>query len=147
MDDKIFYAVEGLLIEKIKRVLWGRQMAIHTVGNKALGIVDVGGCFPGVVGKLNLVTGGTEFGGRGPYHGIIGDAKQGNIESRQRENVKLSKPLKYLKSYPQCYIFTKLIKKYNRLVKQQNCKSCIIRYEQKDAHLGYNLKELNFLNR
>ena len=75
VNKDIFDAVEGLLVEKIKRIVRSRQMTIHAIGHKALGIVDMGGCFPGVIGGLNLVTGGTEFGGRGSYHGVIGDAK------------------------------------------------------------------------
>ena len=71
----ILEAVESFLIEKIQGILGGGQVAVHTVGHKALGIVDVGGGFPGVVGKLNFVTGCTEFGGRGSYHGVVGDAK------------------------------------------------------------------------
>lgn len=43
-----------------------------------------------------------------------------------------------------CY--TKLLKKFNGFVKQRKCKNCNIRFEQKDAHFGYTLKELSFLS-
>ena len=52
-------------------------MTIHAIGNKTLSVIDVGGCFPGVVGELNFVTGCTEFGGRGSHHGVVGDAEKG----------------------------------------------------------------------
>jgi hypothetical protein len=61
-------------------------MAIHTVGHKALSIVDVGGCFPGVVGVLNLVTRCTELGGRGSYHRVIGNAKQRKSDENAEDN-------------------------------------------------------------
>lgn len=52
-------------------------MAIHAIGYKALGIIDMRGCFPGVVSELNFMAGRTEYGRRGSHHGLIGDAKKG----------------------------------------------------------------------
>lgn len=47
MDDNVFDAVQGLGIEEIKRVVRRRQVAVHTVGHKTLGVIDVAGSFPG----------------------------------------------------------------------------------------------------
>ena len=80
MDDHVLDAVKGFLIEKIKRILRCRQMAIHAVGNKPLGIVDMGGCFPGVVSESNLMTGCTEFGSGGSHHGVISNAEKGECD-------------------------------------------------------------------
>ncbi len=60
-------------------------MAIHAVSHKSLGIVDVGGGFPGVVGELNLMAGCAELGRGCPDHGIIGHAenREGNDNSNK----------------------------------------------------------------
>jgi len=51
-------------------------MAIHAVGHKALGIVDVGGGFPGIIGSLDFVAGRAKFRGGCANHGIITHAEQ-----------------------------------------------------------------------
>ena len=61
VNDDVLNAVERLLIEKIKGIVGGGQMAIHAVGNKSLGVVDVGGGFPGIVCGLDLVAGRAKF--------------------------------------------------------------------------------------
>ena len=61
MNDDVFNTVECLLVEKIKGVMGGGKMAIHAVGNKSLGVIDVGGGFPGIVGSLDLVAGCAKF--------------------------------------------------------------------------------------
>ena len=61
VNEYVFNAVQCLLIEKIKGVVRGRQMAVHAVGHKALAIIDMGGGFPGVVGGLDFVTAGTKL--------------------------------------------------------------------------------------
>ena len=42
MNDHIFKTMQGLGIKKIKGILGGGKMAIHTVGDKPLRIIDVG---------------------------------------------------------------------------------------------------------
>jgi hypothetical protein len=42
VDKKIFYAMKGFLVEKIKGILGGRQMAVHAIGDKALTVIDMG---------------------------------------------------------------------------------------------------------
>jgi hypothetical protein len=75
VNNNIFDAMEGFLVEKIKGVVGSREMAIHTVGDKALGIIYMGGCFPGVVSILYFVTGGTKLRGRCSHHSVISDAE------------------------------------------------------------------------
>ena len=75
MDEDVLGTVKGLGIEKVKGVVRCRQMAIHAVGHKSLFIVHMSGCLPGVVGKLNLVAGGTELGRGCAYHGVIGETE------------------------------------------------------------------------
>jgi hypothetical protein len=60
VDDNIFDPVKG----------W--QMAVHTVRHESLGIVYVGGCLPGIVGKLDLVARGAKPGRGSTHHGIVG---------------------------------------------------------------------------
>jgi len=63
MNNDVLYAMGGLCIEKIERICRRRQVAIHAIGHKSLGIVGMGGGLPGVVGKLNFMAGRTELGG------------------------------------------------------------------------------------
>jgi hypothetical protein len=42
VGDDILYAVECLGIKEIKGVVGGREVAVHTVCHKALGIIDMG---------------------------------------------------------------------------------------------------------
>jgi len=51
-------------------------MAIHAVGHKSLLIVHMSGGLPGVVGKLNLMAGGTELGRGCADHGVVSEAEQ-----------------------------------------------------------------------
>lgn len=76
MDDNIFNAVNGLGIKEINGVFWSRQMTIHAVRYKSLGVVHMGGRLPCVVGKLDFVTHGTKLGRRRADHGIVGHAEQ-----------------------------------------------------------------------
>ena len=76
VNDDVFNAVESLLVEKIEGVVGGRQMAVHAVGHKALGVIDMGGGFPGVVGGLDLVAGSAKFRRRRADHGVITHAEQ-----------------------------------------------------------------------
>jgi hypothetical protein len=75
MDEDVLGTVKGLGIEKVKGVVRSRQMAIHAVGHKSLFIVHMSGGLPGVVGKLNLVAGGTKLGSGCADHGVIGETE------------------------------------------------------------------------
>ena len=75
MDEYIFDAVSSLGVKEIDRILRGRQMAVHTVSDKPLGIVYMGGGFPTVIGGSNFVTGRTETGSGRSGHGIISEAE------------------------------------------------------------------------
>jgi hypothetical protein len=76
MDEHVLGTVPGFGIEKVKGVVRSRQMAIHTVRNESLCIVHMSGGLPGVVGKLNLVAGGTELGRGCAHHGVVGETEQ-----------------------------------------------------------------------
>jgi len=41
MNDNVFNAVGGLGVEEVECIVRGRQVTIHAVGHKALGIVDM----------------------------------------------------------------------------------------------------------
>jgi hypothetical protein len=56
VDEDVFDAVGRFGVKKIDGVMRSRQMAIHAVCDEPLSVVYVGGRFPGIVGKLNLVT-------------------------------------------------------------------------------------------
>ena len=86
MDDQIFNAVESFGIEKIKSILGCWEMAVHAIGNKSLGIVYMGGCFPGIVGKLNFMAGSTKLRSGSPCHGIVGDTEYGEGDDNSDNN-------------------------------------------------------------
>jgi len=75
MDEDVLGTVKGFGIEKVKGVVGSRQMAIHAVGHKSLFVVHMSGGLPGVVGKLNLVAGGTKLGSGCADHGVIGETE------------------------------------------------------------------------
>ena len=65
MEDQVLEAVKGLSKKEFIGILRGRKMAVHAIGHKPLGIIRMGRGLPGIVGKLNFMTGGAELGGRG----------------------------------------------------------------------------------
>jgi hypothetical protein len=75
MHKDILDAVKGLGIKELKGFMGCRQMTIHTVGHKTLGIIYVGGRFPGIDGESYFVAGCTETGSRSPIHGVIEHAE------------------------------------------------------------------------
>ena len=77
VDNDVFDTVRCFCIKEIKGIVWGRKMAVHTICNKTLGIVDMSRCFPGVVGETNFMAPGTELGRRSPDHCVVGDAENG----------------------------------------------------------------------
>jgi len=95
MDDDVLDPMKGLGIEKIERVMGRREVAIHTIRHKTLGVVDVGGCFPGVVGEADFMTGGTELRRGCPNHGIVRDTEdgKGDDEADADENSRLNELL------------------------------------------------------
>ena len=54
-----------------------REMAVHTIRHKTLGVVHMGGGLPCVVSKLDLMASGTKLRGGSANHGVIGDAEKG----------------------------------------------------------------------
>jgi hypothetical protein len=81
MNKDIFDAMPGFRIEKIERIMGGRKVTIHTVRHKTLGVIDMGGRFPGIEGRLDFVAGSTKLRGRCTNHRIIGYA-----EGRKTDN-------------------------------------------------------------
>ena len=77
VNHDILDAMGRLGKKEIEGIMGSGEMAVHAVGDKALGIVDMGGHFPCLISRFNLVAGGAESGCRSPDHGIIGDAEQG----------------------------------------------------------------------
>jgi len=75
VNDDVFYTVKCLLIKKVKGVVRCRKMAIHAIGDKTLGIIDMGGGFPGVVSILNFMAGCAKLGSGSPHHRIVPDAE------------------------------------------------------------------------
>jgi hypothetical protein len=82
----IFNAMQGLAIEKVKRILGCRQMAVHAIRHKPLAVIVVRGRLPGLVSKPNFMAGGAELRGGGPHHGIIGQAKEGKSNKETKDN-------------------------------------------------------------
>jgi len=76
MDEDVLGTMKSFGIEKVKGVVGSGQMAIHAVGHKALFVVHMSGGLPGVVGKLDLMAGGTELGRGCADHGVVGEAEQ-----------------------------------------------------------------------
>ncbi len=75
MDEDVLGTMKGFGIKKVKGVVGSRQMAIHAVGHKSLLIVHMSGGLPGVVGKLNLVAGGTKLGRGCADHGVVSETE------------------------------------------------------------------------
>jgi len=86
MDNNVLNAMSSLGIKEIKSVMRGREMTIHAVGHKPLGIVHMGRSFPGIVSELNFMTGGAKLGCRGPDHCIIGDTKNRKSDNNAQNN-------------------------------------------------------------
>lgn len=76
MKEDVFDAMGGFRVEKIERIMGRREMAVHAVRDKPLGIVDVGGCFPRVVGELDFMAGGTKSRSGCSNHRVVGDTEQ-----------------------------------------------------------------------
>ena len=62
MNNNVFYPMGCLCIEKIKGVVGGGEMAVHTIRNEPLSVIDMCGCFPGIVGETNFMAPCTELG-------------------------------------------------------------------------------------
>jgi len=93
MNNDILNAMGGLGVEKIEGVLWGWQMAIHTIRNKALRIIYMGGCFPGVVSKLDFMAPGAKLRCGGSHHGEVSHTKkrEGDDDPNSNKNGRLYK--------------------------------------------------------
>jgi hypothetical protein len=77
MNDNVFNAMESLGVEEVKRIVGGRQVTVHAVGYKTLGVVDVGGGLPCVIGILDLMAPRTELRRGRTYHGVVTEAEKG----------------------------------------------------------------------
>jgi len=77
VNHHILDAVGRLGKKEIEGIMGSGKMTVHAVSHKALGIVDMGGHLPRLIGRFNLVAGGAESGCRGPDHGVVRDAEQG----------------------------------------------------------------------
>jgi hypothetical protein len=55
MNVDVFNAVSGFGVKKVEGIMRGRQVTIHAIGYEAVGVVDVGGGFPGIVRVLDLM--------------------------------------------------------------------------------------------
>jgi hypothetical protein len=51
-----------------------------------MGIVYMGGCFPGVIGILDFMTGCTKLRGRCPDHGVVTDTEKGKPDDDTDNN-------------------------------------------------------------
>lgn len=77
MNDNVFNAMESLGVEEVKRIVGGRQVTVHAVGYKTLGVVDVGGGLPCVVGILDLMAPRTKLRRRCAHHCVVTEAEKG----------------------------------------------------------------------
>jgi len=76
MDDNILEPVQRLGIEKIKGILGRGQVAVHAVRHKSLPVIDMGRGLPGIVCRLDFVTGSAELRCRRADHGVIHEAEE-----------------------------------------------------------------------
>jgi hypothetical protein len=76
MNDNVFYAMNGLGIEKVEGVIGGWQVAVHAVSHKTLRIVGVGRGLPRVICKPELMADGTELRCGCADHSVVAKAKQ-----------------------------------------------------------------------
>ena len=88
VDDDILDAVRRLGVEKVEGIMGSGKVAVHAVRHKTLGVIDMGGRFPGVISELDFVAGGTELRGGGADHGKVGHAEEwkGNDNADGDEN-------------------------------------------------------------
>jgi len=80
MAPDILYAMSCLCIEKAESILRGRQVAVHAIRHKSLGIVDMGGRFPGIVSKLDFMARCAKLRCRCPDHGVIRNTENGKTD-------------------------------------------------------------------
>ena len=76
MNENVFNSMGGLGKKEVECIVGCRQMAIHAVGYKSLGVVYMGGSFPGFHGKLNFVAGGAKLGRGSADHRLIGNTEK-----------------------------------------------------------------------
>jgi hypothetical protein len=80
MNVNIFDTVYRFGVKKIECIVRGGKVTVHAVRYKALGIVDVCGCFPGVVCISDFVAGCAKLGCRSPDHGVITETEKGKCD-------------------------------------------------------------------
>ena len=86
MDENVFGAMPGFGIEKLKCVLRGWKVAVHTVGHKTLLIINMTGGFPGIIGESDLVADGTELRCCCADHSVVGKAEEWKSNDYPNDN-------------------------------------------------------------
>jgi hypothetical protein len=86
MNDNVPDTVGGLFIKEINGIIWGRQVAVHAVCHKTLGIVYMCRGFPGIVCELDFVTPCAELGRGGAHHCVIRDAEKGKCNRNAKRD-------------------------------------------------------------
>ena len=71
MRDDVFDSMHSLHIEEIHRVMRRRKVTIHAVRYKALKVVHMRRCLPGIVGPLDFVARCAELRSACPHHGVV----------------------------------------------------------------------------
>jgi hypothetical protein len=77
MNEDIFDTVYCFGVKKVECIVRSRKVTVHAVCYESLGIVDMGGCFPGVVCISNFVAGCAKLRCRGSDHGVITKTEKG----------------------------------------------------------------------
>ena len=86
MDVNILDAVQGLGVKKINCIVGSGQMTVHAVCDKPLGIIDMRGCFPGIIGISDFMAGGAELRRRRSDHGVITETEKGKSDQHHEAN-------------------------------------------------------------
>jgi hypothetical protein len=80
MNDNVFNAMERLGVEEVQRIVRGRQVTVRAVGYKTLGVVDVGGGLPCVVGILDLMAPRAKLRRACAHHCVVTEAEKGESD-------------------------------------------------------------------
>jgi hypothetical protein len=76
MDENVLQPMQCLGIEKIEGIMGRGQVAVHAISHKPLSIIHMRGSLPGIVSRLDFVTGGTKPGRGRADHGVIGETEE-----------------------------------------------------------------------
>lgn len=86
MDNDVLDAMNRFSVEKVDHILGRGKMAVHTIGNKSMGVIEVGRGFPGVYGKADFMAGSAEFGCGSADHGKVGNTEQRKCDQNAEAN-------------------------------------------------------------